>query len=298
MASLPATPLELFKPSFWMSAVPEDDGDDDLFSSSRIQARRLDVRAADGGRVLVVRRGGGPMLPCADGATAERGVAGCHDRLRFSMEDVGVVVDIGVGVDAFRGVASVVLISEIGGRCESCSSIAAEIDVVELRFMFSTAPLPLPLPVVLPPPLETRSPVVFGPTDRIRFTCRTACRCDAPSETLSCVEEEFGVFTRALLLHAIADRRRDSVDNLTSGTTTASITVEWRSEMRIGCGSCVTEASALASRRSDLELDAASPAAGVVVVDGGATVHGEGAVTDGAGVVAGFREMVSRVLAS
>jgi len=64
MASLPATPLELFSPSFWMSEAPEDDeDDDDLLSSSRIQARRLDVRAAEGGRVLVVRRGGGPMLP-------------------------------------------------------------------------------------------------------------------------------------------------------------------------------------------------------------------------------------------
>jgi len=101
-------------------------------------------------------------------------VAGCHDRLRVSVDDVGVAaVDIGVGVEAFLGVASVVLISAIGGRCEKCISMAAEMDAVELRFVSSTAPLPLPLPigVVLPPPLETRKPVVFGPTDRIKFTC-------------------------------------------------------------------------------------------------------------------------------
>jgi len=35
-----------------------------------------------------------------------------------------------------------------------------------------------------------------------------------------------------------------------------------------------------------------------VVVAGGATVHGEGTAADGAGGFEGFREMVSRVLAS
>lgn len=52
MASLLATPPP---ETLFRELLDEEDCDEFLFSSSRIQARRLELRAADGGRVLSVR---------------------------------------------------------------------------------------------------------------------------------------------------------------------------------------------------------------------------------------------------
>lgn len=294
MASFPATPplgCFLGPPSLCGSDLGVVPDDDDLCSSARIQASRLAVGAAVGGRVLGVRRG---IEPAAAPWTAGGGAAaGCHDRRRTSVVEDGarVGVDVvGVGMDAFLGVGRGVLVSGMGSRFAQGGGRC--IAGIEKRFVPSLLP-----PPPVPPPV-TRRPVVFGPTDRNKLVSRTECRWEEDSSGV----EEVGGPAGTSLLHDMAVRRRDWVEDVASGVTTASTTVEWRSEMRIGCRSGgATDASGIDSRCLMVLglLGATRAAAGTVVVDdkGGATDQVSG-TTRGAGAGTGFRATVSSMLAS
>lgn len=282
---MPATlpPLEFLRPSLCGSGlgVPEDD---DRFSSSRIQASRLEVGAADGGQVLGVRRGTGPATPWGAGT----GAVGCHDRRRTSSEDdVMAGADVGVGIDAFLGVGRAVPISGTGSRFATCKSAGGCVGGIEKRFVPSLLPLQPPFP----PPV-TRRPVVFGPTDRNKLVSRTECRWEDSSGV-----EEAGGPAGISLLHDMTVRRRDRVDDGSAGVTMASTRVEWRREMRTGCRSGATDTSGIDSRLVVLTLRAAAPVPGAFVDGGGATDQVSG-MTCGAGTGTGFRTMVSSVLAS
>lgn len=293
MASFPATPpLGCFLgPSLCGSDLGVVVPDDALFSSARIQASRLAVGAAVGGRVLLgVRRGIEPAAaPWAGGTGA---AAGCHDRRRTSVVEDGarVGVDVvGVRMDAFLDVGRGVLVSGMGSRFTQGGGCIAGI---EKRFVPSLLPPPPPAP----PPV-TRNPVVLGPTDRNKLVSRTECRWEEDSSGV----EEVGGPAGTSLLHDMTVRRRDIMDEVVaSEVARASTTVEWRSEMRIGCRSGATDASGIDSRRlMVLGLLGATPAAaGAVVDDKGATDQVSGTMTRGAGAGAGFRATVSSMLAS
>lgn len=286
MASLPATPPLGFLggPSLCGSDLGVGAPDDDaLFSSARIQASRLAVGAAVGGRVLGVRRGIEPAAaPWGVGGT---GAAGCHDRRRTSVEDGARVV--GAGMDAFLGVGRGVWVSGMGSRFAQGGGGC--ITGIEKRFVPSLLP-----PPPVPPPV-TRRPVVLGPTDRNKLVSRTECRWEEDSSGV----EEVGGPAGTSLLHDMTVRRRDWVEEVASEVATASTTVEWRSEMRIGWRSGATDASGIDSRRLMVLglLLGATPAAGAVVGDKGATDQVSG-TTRGAGAGTGFRATVSSMLAS
>lgn len=297
MASFPATPLGFLGPPSSLcgsddpGVVPDDDDDDDLFSSWRIQASRLEVGAAVGGRVLGGRRGIEPAA--APWAVGGAGAAGCHDRRRSSVEDGArvLVVDVGVGMDAFLGVGRAVLVSGMGSRfIAQGKSARGCIAGIEKRFVPSLLP-----PPPVPPPV-TRRPVVLGPTDRNKLVSRTECRW----EDSSGVVEDVGGPAGTSLLHDMTVRRRDWMDEVASEVATASTAVEWRSEMRIGCRSAgATDASGINSRRLVvLGLLGATRAADAVVDDEGATDQVSGTTTRGAGAGTGFRATVSSMLAS
>lgn len=290
MASLPATPpLGFFLCGSDLGVVIPDD--DALFSSARIQASRLAVGAAVGGRVLGVRRGIEPAAAPWAGATTGP-AAGCHDRRRTSTVEDGarvLGVDVGVGMDAFLGVGRGVLVSGMGSRFTQGGGGC--ITGIEKRFVPSLLP-----PPPAPPPV-TRRPVVLGPTDRNKLVSRTeCCRWEEDSSGV----EEVGGPAGTSLLHDMTVRRRDWVEEVASGVATASTTVEWRSEMRIGWRSGATDASGIDSRRLMVLglLLGATPAAGAVVDDKGATDQVSGTTARGAGAGTGFRATVSSMLAS